>query len=504
MGMTVADVVRYLLGYASAFEFPPTSAAYAAEAVVRRGLPMHIALPRVHSVVPASLVASVAVRHSMHFLALALCLATTVPSAHGMPLAIQAIPDNIYAPAQAPPAQPTPAAITPPTEQSTPALTTAATPNRVMPVDAVMLRSGQEVPGDPRLTMEHEGTIYTFAKQGTLDIFRADPTTYAAQQGGACGRMGPLGGLGDARRYAIEDGMLFFFASDSCVRAFREKPTLYMEPQDVLPTGSPEQQAQGLAAIDRWVAWAGGKDAIKSAQRFTQVATRRVEQGGAEWDLTETLEIEGPRSMRRVDLWNKVAGTNADMRRYEIVTTPDSAVLHASAGKSTVLVDSRRLAFDRAMSRQPYAILRARYRPEAGFVAIKTGEGKIGDADCDYVVTWFDGNATYLAIDKSTGRLVQQGFMGRDEQSRNVSLTLDAVSYAGTDALRLPTQWIVSHTGEAEGIKGPLATVTIGWKTPEPTAAQQAPARPRRPAAPPTGERPVPTPPPMPNPASKP
>ena len=169
-----------------------------------------------------------------------------------------------------------------------------------MPVDPVLLRSGQEVPGDQRFTMEYDGTIYVFSTQRTLDTFRADPATYAAQQGGACGRMGPLGGLGDARRYAIQDNMLYFFASEECRRTFRENPKLYMEPRDIFPSGTPEQQTLGLAAIDRWVAWAGGKDAVKAATSFKHVSKKRVEQGSAEWDLTETLEIEGPRSMQRV------------------------------------------------------------------------------------------------------------------------------------------------------------------------------------------------------------
>jgi YHS domain-containing protein len=241
-----------------------------------------------------------------------------------------------------------------------------------MPVDPVLLRSGQEVSGDQRFTMEYDGTIYVFSTQRTLDTFRADPATYAAQQGGACGRMGPLGGLGDARRYAIQDNMLYFFASEECRRTFRENPRLYMEPRDIFPSGTPEQQTQGLAAIDRWVAWAGGKDAVKAATSFKHVSKKRVEQGAAEWDLTETLEIEGPRSMHRVDVWQKVDGKPDEVRRYELRTTPDSATIQGDMGYPYPLADSRRVSFERTLNRQPYAIMRARYRPEAGFLAIKT------------------------------------------------------------------------------------------------------------------------------------
>jgi hypothetical protein len=38
---------------------------------------------------------------------------------------------------------------------------------------------------------------------------------------------------------------------------------------------------------------------------------------------------------------------------------------------------------------------------------------------------------------------------------------MDAVAYAGPEALRLPTQWVVSHNAEKDGIKGPVASIKI-------------------------------------------
>lgn len=339
-----------------------------------------------------------------------------------------------------------------------------------MPVDPVLLQSGQVVPGERSIFVTYEGNTYIFANTGTRDTFNRDPARYAAQQGGACGRMGPLGGLGDARRYALQEGMLYFFASDECMKLFRAQPRRYMEPLDEMPAGTPEQQAAGLAAIGRWVTWAGGKEAIKAANSFTQVSTRRVQQGADSWDITETLEFAGPHTMRRVDAWQKVGGTPKDNYQYETLVTPESAMITSSNGRKTPLVDSRRKAFERSMNRQPYAILRARYRPEAGLLALKTGEGTLGEARCDYIATWFEGNTTFLAIDKATGRLVQISHASRDGEARVVSLTLDAVAYAGPEALRLPTQWVVSNTGEKEGIKGPLASVKAGPVMAPPTA----------------------------------
>jgi YHS domain-containing protein len=336
-----------------------------------------------------------------------------------------------------------------------------ATPERTLPVDPVLLQLGKTVVGERSIFVTYEGNTYIFANTGTRDQFNRDPARFAAQQGGACGRMGPLGGLGDARRYALQEGMLYFFASDECMKLFRAQPRRYMEPADELPAGTPEQQAAGLAALDRWIAWAGGKDAVKAAKVFTQVSTRRVRQGADSWDITETLEFAGPHTMRRMDTWQKVGGTAKDNYQYETLVTPDTAVITSSNGRTTPLVDARRTAFERLMNRQPYAIMRARFRPEAGLLALKTGEGTLGGARCDYIVTWFEGNATYLAIDKETGRLVQISHPGRVGDASVASLTMDAVAYAGPEALRLPTQWVVSCNGEKDGIKGPVASIKV-------------------------------------------
>ena len=102
---------------------------------------------------------------------------------------------------------------------------------------------------------------------------------------------------------------------------------------------------------------------------------------------------------------------------------------------------------------------------------------------CDYVQTWFEGNSTYLAIDKATGRLVQEGHIGRDESLRVSPLTLDVVAEAGPESLRLPTQWVTSRTGEKEGMKGPVAAITVGpaRSTAAPAQPSQAPPSPPAP-----------------------
>lgn len=406
-------------------------------------------------------------------LALAASVALQAPPA----VAPTTVPPQPPAPSAAPTPTGTGAPIGPNARPDPPKLPMEPVPSRVMPVDPVQLQSGKVITGDPKFAELFDGNYYLFQGEDTRQTFRADPLRYAAQDGGACGRMGPLGGLGDARKYALQDGMLYFFASDDCMKAFRAEPKRYMEPQDIMPSGTPEQQEAGLAAFDRWMAYAGGKKAVRAAEAYVQSSTRRVLSGGDQWDLEETIEVTGPRSMRQSQVWRKVGGTAKDTFTNDITVTPERATMSAGSGKTVELAPPRRRAFERMVNRLPYCLLRARMRPEAGFMALKMGEGKLGPYDCDYVTTWFEGNLTNLAIDKQTGRLVQEGYVGRDESAKVWMLTLDALGDAGPESLRLPTQWVTSRLREKEGTKGPVLSLRVGAGLPAaPAGSPAAPA----------------------------
>ena len=68
--------------------------------------------------------------------------------------------------------------------------------------DAVLAFANRQVPGNPDLAVTFEGNTYLFSTPETKAEFERNPTRFAAANGGACGRTGPLGGLGDARAVA--------------------------------------------------------------------------------------------------------------------------------------------------------------------------------------------------------------------------------------------------------------------------------------------------------------
>ena len=370
-------------------------------------------------------------------------------------------------------------------QERTPNLEEGTQPKRTMIVDPVILRRGTTVGGDPGRFADFEGNRYLFASEESQRAFVAEPSKFAARDGGACGRMGPLGGLGDARLYALEGDLLYFFASEDCMKRFKENPRRYMEAYDILPRGTPEQQVAGLAAIDRWVEWSGGREAVEAAERYSHRSTKEVLLGGERWIVDEVVAIDGPRTMRSTKSWRRPGEDAAKATTTGIDTTPTSAVISGSNGMAMPLVPTRREAFERSINRLPYAILRARFRPEAGFLAIKSGEGRLGQHDCDFVQTWFEGNRTALAIDRSTGRLVQLGYTGRMESADAAVLTLyrDVLADGPKEALRLPTKFATYPAGSAEATVEPEISILIERAKPAaPPAQVPAPAQAPTPA----------------------
>ena len=77
-------------------------------------------------------------------------------------------------------AQNEPVAVSLPAEGATPAVQQMVRPDRLLPVDPVMLKQGKAVAGDRSLAVAFEGNTYVFTTKDTRDTFMRDPRTYAA------------------------------------------------------------------------------------------------------------------------------------------------------------------------------------------------------------------------------------------------------------------------------------------------------------------------------------
>jgi hypothetical protein len=87
--------------------------------------------------------------------------------------------------------------------------------------DAVAYHTqGQAVPGDPTITLQHEGATWRFASAENRATFAANPDAYAPEYGGHCAWATAQGYLaqGDPEIWRIFDGRLFLNATQGVNR----------------------------------------------------------------------------------------------------------------------------------------------------------------------------------------------------------------------------------------------------------------------------------------------
>lgn len=320
----------------------------------------------------------------------------------------------------------------------------AAPPERTLPVDPVELVAGREVPGKPELIIERDGFAYQFATPETKAAFEKDPTKYEVADGGACGRMGPLSGLGDARRYAVYEGHIFLFASDGCRAGFLKEPAKHIETEDEKIFGSNEQVERGRALLDKVVAWAGGAERLRSVKTLRTMATRKERHGETDYTVTNEAALAFPDRAFQRESW--------DDSWFATTCGPEGAAMASTHGEERV-ADCRARAFRRAMARWPIVILKAHADCATkvdcpGLIVIADGDGKIGETPVEFVKVWLNGAASRLAVETTTGRPMQLSYRGRD----GTTLIGDSVrtfdAYASVDGITMPTAYSVSFNGK--------------------------------------------------------
>lgn len=320
----------------------------------------------------------------------------------------------------------------------------AAPPERTLPVDPVELVAGREVPGKPELTIERDGFAYLFATPQNMAAFEKDPTKFEVADGGACGRMGPLSGLGDARRYAVHEGRIFLFASDGCRAGFLKEPARYIEKDDDKVFGSNDQVERGRALLDRAVEWAGGADRLRGLKTYRATASRREKHGETDYTITNETVIAFPDRVYQREAWNE--------SWFSTTCASDGASM-ASAGGEERIADSRARAFRRSLARWPVVILKAHVdgAPKAdcpGLIVIADGEGRVGDTPAHFVKVWLNGAASRLAIEPATGKLLQLAYRGRDGSMSVGDSVRTFAAYTTVDGVTLPTAYTVTFNGK--------------------------------------------------------
>lgn len=321
---------------------------------------------------------------------------------------------------------------------------TAAPPERTLPVDPVELVAGREVPGKAELAIERDGISYQFATTESKAAFEKEPAKFEVADGGACGRMGPLSGMGDARRYAVHEGRIYFFASDGCRAGFLKDPAKYIETDDEKVFGSNEQVTRGRATLDKVVVWAGGAERLRGLAAYRASAARKEKQGETEYAVTNETVIAFPDRAFQKESWNE--------SWFSTVCGPEGAAMASTRGQERIAA-SRARAFHRTMARWPIVILKAHVdgAPKAdcpGLIVIADGEGKLGETPVEFVKVWLNGAASRLAVESATGKLLQLSYRGRDGTTTIGDSVRTYTAFATAKDITLPTAYSVSFNGK--------------------------------------------------------
>jgi YHS domain-containing protein len=320
----------------------------------------------------------------------------------------------------------------------------ALPPERTLMVDPVELVAGREVPGAAEFVAVHEGYEYRFANAENKARFEKDPARYCVADGGACGRMGPLSGLGDARRFAAHAGRIYLFASDGCRAGFLKEPASHIETDDEMPFGSNDAVLAGRAALDRLVAWMGGAERLRAISNVRATEAHAEKHGDAEYAVTNEFVVAFPRSYFHKQTWNE--------SWFSTVACSAGGAMGSARGLERIAA-SRARAFERAMARWPLVVAKAHVdgSPKAdcpGLVVLADGEGEIGGAKVDFVKVWLNGATSRLAVEKGTGRPVQVAYRGRDGSMRVGDVVRTFTAHATVAGVTLPTAYTVTLDGK--------------------------------------------------------
>lgn len=268
--------------------------------------------------------------------------------------------------------------------------------------DPVELCEGRETPGRTDLSVDRYGFTYRFQSPLTRTTFAADPERYEIQMGGGCARMGPLSGRGDPSRWTVFDGRIYIFASDSCRKGFLTAPERHIDQAEPPPDLTPAQREGGARLLQGLLDATGGALEVDAVQTLRFVSQRRVESGGKLYGVQKEWHVALPDCLRVQDSWD---------RSYWGKTVRGEQGVSYSDRDEVEMAPCQRTALRHEWQRHPFAILRARTRPD--FVAGDLGEGAIAGSPVRLLVVAFDGQVTTLGIDAATGRAVAARFVGR-------------------------------------------------------------------------------------------
>lgn len=269
-------------------------------------------------------------------------------------------------------------------------------------LDPVALTQGKEVLGLDKIFVIRGRYKYLFANDENKAKFEKHPIKYAIQMGGACGRMGPLSGVGDPERFYVHDSRIYIFASESCRNNFKAEPENHIDATDALPIGSNADKNYGRNLVVLALKGIGSGEKVDAVKNFrtTIVQKYKVEERMEDYVIRKTFVLLD--KFRTDYIWHNGMGVDA--------VTSEAGFIIDSKGPRSMEKSVHEYAI-RQFFREPLILLKARNEP--GFHAVAAGNGKVGETGVEFVKVAMKGATSTLAIDPNSGRILSIAYRGR-------------------------------------------------------------------------------------------
>ncbi|MDQ1593093.1 MAG: hypothetical protein QOG71_3720 [Pyrinomonadaceae bacterium] len=316
-------------------------------------------------------------------------------------------------------------------------------------LDPVMLTRGKEVQGDEQFAVKRGVFRYLFAGAETKAAFEREPRRYEIQLGGTCARMGPTV-QGNPDLFAVHEGLIYIFGSPACQTAFKSSPANYLEPAAAMTTttaaASEESRRRGRALIERAVEASGGAARVDGLLSYEERGTvgARTPQGVTEIKTALLMRYPDKIRMERTLSFGTIA----------TVVTPEGGFVLLPRGSSE-LSEVQRAAYLKQLQISPLAILRA--RREAGFSAVTSGAGKVGETAVEQVEVSGGGVSATLGIAPDTGRVLSLTYRGRGDGGMYGRIVRTFSDFRAVGGLTLPFKAAGTFNGAIE----PSQTSTV-------------------------------------------
>lgn len=322
-------------------------------------------------------------------------------------------------------------------------LASAQTPKQVVTVlkglDPVELVNGKEVSGQESLSVTRVRYRYLFANESNKKAFEKSPAEYQIQLGGGCGQMGSLSGAGNPDRFHVFNKRIYIFASESCRNSFKKNPDAHIETADAIPTGTTAEKKRGQELIALALKGFGGAAKVDAVKNYQTKLKHGYKQGDKVLEYPQTVTIVFPGQYRNEFDW----GTS---QTGDVLSPTGTASLTTKNSETDVWQREEpvKVALERALYREPLAILKA--RKEKGFVVFAAGKAKVGDTEVELLKVGFKGATSTLSIDSATGRIVQIAYRDRKGAFGDVVKTFS--DFRAVDGVTLPFGVTESFNGK--------------------------------------------------------